>query len=98
MWHWNIEDRKPGWLLALFGNDATEEDQVTLTYSSASQTNATQTQTATVYFYAAPGDPPYLVGLYFDRLLGTFVFTPWQPVQTKPPFPVSPVPVEAPTV
>jgi hypothetical protein len=73
-----VTDYKPGWLGALFGiedNQATE-DQATLGYSTAASSNTDQKQTATVHFFANPGDAPYAVGLYFDRLFGTFAFTP----------------------
>jgi hypothetical protein len=71
-----VTDYKPGWLAALFGTNETTENQLTMTYTSAAQTSTEQKQTATVYFFAAPDDPPYLVGLYFDVLFGTFAFTP----------------------
>ena len=71
-----VTDYKPGWLDALFGDNQAREDQATFGYTSA-VTNATdQKQSATVFFFAKPTDPPYAVGLYFDRLFGTFAFTP----------------------
>jgi hypothetical protein len=62
---------------------------MTLTSTLAVQNTAEQKQTATVTFFAGPSDPPYLVGLFFDRLFGTFAFTPLQsPVVGKPVLPV----------
>ena len=73
-----VTDTKPGWLATLFGledNQATE-NQTTLGYSTSVSDGTDDKQTATVTFFANPGDPPYAVGLYFDRLFGTFAFTP----------------------
>ena len=71
-----ITDYKPGWLTALFGSNQATENQTTLGYSNATSQSTEQKTTATVTFFAGPNDPPYLVGLYFDRLFGTFAFTP----------------------
>jgi hypothetical protein len=54
-----VTDTKPGWLTALFGiedNEATEH-QATLGYSTSVQQGTDQKQTATVTFFANPGDP-----------------------------------------
>ncbi|HUZ00276.1 MAG TPA: hypothetical protein VMU89_07990 [Thermomicrobiaceae bacterium] len=80
----NITDYKPGWLNSLFGGTHATEHQLTTTYASSSQVSIDQKVTATVHFYAAPTDPPYLVGLYVDRLFRTFVFTPWTAGQARP--------------
>jgi len=93
-----ISDYKPGWLIGLLGDNQSTENQMTFTYTSANQVNTEQKQTATVTFFAGPNDPPYLVGLFFDRLFGTFAFTPFHtniitkpghgPVQSAKPVPV----------
>jgi hypothetical protein len=70
-----IVDFKPGWLTALFGEAQATENQMTFTSTLTTQQGTDQKQTATVTFFAAPTDPPYLVGLFFDRLFGTFAFT-----------------------
>ena len=71
-----VTDYKPGWLDALFGDNQAREDQATFGYTSAVTNTTEQKQTASVFFFARPTDPPYAVGLYFDRLFGTFAFTP----------------------
>jgi hypothetical protein len=93
-----ISDYKPGWLIGLLGGNQATENQMTFTYTSANQVGTEQKQTATVTFFAGPNDPPYLVGLFFDRLFGTFAFTPFQtniinrpghgPVLSSKPVPV----------
>lgn len=72
-----VTDFKPGWLNALFGGTQASESTVSNTYSYTAQTTVDNQQIATVHFFAGPNDPPYLVGLYFDRLFGTFAFTQW---------------------
>jgi hypothetical protein len=69
-----ITDFKPGWLNALFGDQADHQED-TLIFTSAVQTTTDQQVSATVHFFAGPNDPPYIVGLSFDRMFGTFVFT-----------------------
>ena len=85
-------------LIGLLGGNQATENQMTFTYTSANQVGTEQKQTATVTFFAGPNDPPYLVGLFFDRLFGTFAFTPFQtniinrpghgPVLSSKPVPV----------
>jgi hypothetical protein len=70
-----IDDYKPGWLMALVGDSESTENQMNFTSTLAVQNGTDQKQTATVTFFAGSNDPPYLVGLYFDRLFGTFAFT-----------------------
>ena len=71
-----VTDYKPGWLTALFGDNQATENQATFGYTLAVTNTTDQKQSATVFFFARPNDPPYAVGLYFDRLFGTFAFTP----------------------
>ncbi len=78
-----ITDYKPGWLTALFNGNEAKEDQTTLGYTSSIQNSVEKKQTATVFFFARPTDPPYAVGLFFDRLFGTFAFTPAKDVVLK---------------
>jgi len=82
-----ISNYKPGWLVALFGNSESTENQMTFSSTLAVQKVTDQKQTATVTFFAGPNDPPYLVGLYFDRLFGTFAFTALK-APVKPTLPV----------
>jgi hypothetical protein len=72
-----VTDYKPGWLNALVTGAQATENTLNTTYSSVYQSGTDVQQTATVRFFAAPADKPYLVGLYYDRLFGTFAFTPW---------------------
>jgi hypothetical protein len=72
-----VTDYKPGWLIALFGGAQATENTVSTTYTYGSQQSVDKQQAATVHFFAGPNDPPYLVGLYFDHLFGTFAFTQW---------------------
>jgi hypothetical protein len=74
-----ITDYKPGWLIALFDDNTATEHQVTASYGAGNQVITDTKLTATVHFVASPTDPPYAVGLYFDRLFGTIAFTPWPP-------------------
>jgi hypothetical protein len=72
-----VTDYKPGWLIALFGGAQATENTVSTTYTYGSQQSVDKQQAATVHFFAGPNDAPYLVGLYFDLLFGTFAFTQW---------------------
>lgn len=86
----SVSDYKPGWLVALFGGSPATENQMTFTSTLTVQNATDQKQTTTVTFFAGPNDPPYVVGLYFDRLFGTFAFTPLEwPVTGKPVLPRS---------
>ncbi|HXF25748.1 MAG TPA: hypothetical protein VN610_00660, partial [Bryobacteraceae bacterium] len=80
-----VTDYKPGWLDALFGDNQAREDQATFGYSSAVTNTTDQKQSATVFFFARPSDPPYAVGLYFDRLFATFAFTPAEGQELRVP-------------
>jgi hypothetical protein len=88
-----VTDFKPGWMNALFDGAQASETTVTNSYSYTAQTTVDNQQTATVHFFAGTNDPPYLVGLYFDRLFGTFAFTPWSgQLLKKKSKPVKPAP------
>jgi hypothetical protein len=70
-----ISDFKPGWLVSLFGDAEASETQMTFTYQSALQKTTDHQQSVSVHFFASQNDPSYLVGLWYDRLFGTFAFT-----------------------
>lgn len=79
-----VTDYKPGWLSALFGTNQSTENQMALTCQSTVQTVVDDKQTVSVYFFTGPNQPAYLVGLYYDTLFNTLVFTPWPQGQVVP--------------
>ncbi|HET9017888.1 MAG TPA: hypothetical protein VFN57_19965 [Thermomicrobiaceae bacterium] len=71
----HITDTKPGWLVALFGDNTAREEQISATYGCGSTTTVDQRVSSSVHYFAAPDDPPYVVGVFFDRLFRTMAFT-----------------------
>ncbi len=62
-----ITEFRPGWLTALFGNDQTRQDTVTLGYTSSVSERVDDKVTNTATFFSeGPGDP-YNAEMYFDR-------------------------------
>ncbi len=80
----HVTDAKPGWLSALFGNNQSVENQLSLTTTSTVQTTTEHKQSLTVYFFSASADQPYLTGLYYDTLFNTLAFVQWRAGQIAP--------------
>lgn len=72
----HISDYKPGWLVALFGGNQSQESQLSGTFTQGKVTSQDETVSANVHIFAGPNDPPYLFGVYYDRLFRTLAFTP----------------------
>jgi len=79
-----ITDSKPGWLVALFGDDDNHstETQAAMTYSSGVTQSVGQTVTSGLTLFAATTDEANMIALYFDTLFGTFVFLPYAQIDS----------------